>query len=394
MNNKIQSRHLNLPAYIYLRQSTPHQLLHNQESTQRQYALQEKAKVLRWLPHLIRVLDGDLGQSGSSPDAPREDFKTLVADVSMGKVGAIFALESSRLSRRNADWYRLLELSAMSGTLIIDEDGCYDPSDFNDQLLLGFKGTMSQAELHFMCGRLQGGRLNKARKGELRIPLAAGFVHDELGRIVLDPDQQVQHAVHQLFDSFREIGSAYGVAHDFADEGLLFPRRIHGGTCDGKLLWEPLCTSRSLSVLKNPAYAGVYAYGQRRTIRRPDADGKIHKHTSKRPVESWLVKIDGHHAVYIDWSTFEENQAMPRKNQTLGGKTRLPGPAREGIALLQGMLLCGRCGRRLGARYHGNGGIRWTYSCCYLLKEGLSRRMCMGVRGESARSWGDAADRN
>ncbi|HVT87737.1 MAG TPA: recombinase family protein [Tepidisphaeraceae bacterium] len=382
MNNKIQSQHLNLPAYIYLRQSTPRQLLHHQESTQRQYALQEKAKELGWLPHLIRVLDGDLGQSGSSPDAPREDFKTLVADVSMGKVGAIFALEASRLSRCCADWHRLLELATLGGTLIIDEDGCYDPSDFNDQLLLGLKGTMSQAELHFMRARLQGGRLSKARKGELRIPLAVGLFHDELGRIVLDPDQQVQQIVRQLFDSFRQTGSAYGVAHDFADKNLLFPKRIHGGAWDGELQWERLSTSRALSALKNPAYAGVYAYGQRRYIRRPDADGTIHRHTSKLPMESWAVKIDNHHPAYIDWPTFLENQAMLRKNQTVSGSTPLPGPVREGRGLLQGLLLCARCGRRLGVRYHGDGGARCRYLCGRLLSEGLSSRTCMSLSAD------------
>jgi DNA invertase Pin-like site-specific DNA recombinase len=383
MNNKIQSQHLALPAYVYLRQSTPRQLLHHQESTQRQYALQDKARALGWPPHLIRVLDGDLGQSGSSPDAPREDFKQLVADVSMGKVGAIFALEASRLSRCCADWHRLLELSAMSGALIIDEDGCYDPSDFNDQLLLGLKGTMSQAELHFMRGRLLGGRLNKARKGELRMPLAAGFLHDEAGRIVLDPDQQVQHIVRQLFDSFRQTGSAYGVAHDFADKGLLMPKRFHGGAWDGKLRWERLSTSRTLSILKNPTYAGVYGYGQRRCIRRPDADGTIHRHSSKLPMESWTVRIDDHHPAYIDWPTFLENQAMLRKNQAVSRQTPLPGPAREGRALLQGLLLCACCGRGLGVRYQGDGGIHWTYRCNRLLSEGLSRSMCMSLCGEA-----------
>ena len=237
MNNKIQNQHLNLPAYIYLRQSTPRQLLHHQESTQRQYALQEKAKELGWLPRShprsgrrsrsVRLLTG----------CAREDFKTLVADVSMGKVGAIFALEASRLSRCCADWHRLLELATLGGTLIIDEDGCYDPSDFNDQLLLGLKGTMSQAELHFMRVRLQGGRLNKARKGELRIPLAVGLFHDELGRIVLDPDQQVQQMVRQLFDSFRQTGSAYGVVARLCGQKSVVPNRIHGGAWDGELQW-------------------------------------------------------------------------------------------------------------------------------------------------------------
>jgi len=383
MNNKIQSQHLSLPAYIYLRQSTLRQLLHHQESTQRQYALQDKARELGWSAHLIRVLDGDLGQSGSSAAAAtREDFKTLVADVSMGKVGAIFALEASRLSRSSADWHRLLELAAIGGTLIIDEDGCYDPSDFNDQLLLGLKGTMSQAELHFMRARLQGGRLNKARRGELRTSLAAGFVYDESGRIVLDPDQQVRHIVHQLFDSFRQTGSAYAVAHDFADKGLLFPKRIHGGPWGGKLQWERLSTSRARSVLKNPVYAGVYAFGQRRYTRRPDADGKLRRHSRILPAESWTVKIDDHHPAYIGWPMFLENQAMLRKNQPAGGQTPVPGPAREGRGLLQGLMLCGHCGRRVGVRYEGDGGKNCRYMCNRLHSEGLARRACMSLSAD------------
>jgi DNA invertase Pin-like site-specific DNA recombinase len=381
MNNKIQRRHLDLPAYIYLRQSTPRQLLHHRESTERQYALQEKAKDLGWLPHLIRVLDRDLGQSGSSPDAPREDFKALVADVSMGKVGAIFALEASRLSRCGGDWHRLLELAALGGALIIDEDGCYDPSDFNDQLLLGLKGTMSQAELHFLMARLQGGRLNKARRGELRTPLAAGYCYDEAGRVVLDPDQQVQHTVHQLFDSFRQTGSTYRVAHDFADKGLLFPNRVHGGASGGDLQWRRLTTSRARSVLRNPIYAGVYGFGQHRYARCADADGKIHCLTQKLPVESWTVKIDNHHRAYIDWPTFHENQAMLRKNQNPNRAMSLPGPVREGHALLQGLLLCGRCGRRLGVRYHGNGGIYCNYVCNGLMNEGLGSHWCATLAG-------------
>lgn len=380
--NSIQNQHLSRPAYIYLRQSTPRQLLHHQESTQRQYALQNKARELGWLPHLIRVLDGDLGQSGSSAAAPREDFKTLVADVSMGKVGAIFALEASRFSRCCADWHRLVELAAIGGTLIIDEDGCYDPSDFNDQLLLGLKGTMSQAELHFMRARLLGGRLNKARRGELRTPLAAGFVYDESGRIAIDPDQQVQHIVHQLFDSFRSSGSAYGVARDFADKGLVFPKRVCGGAWSGKLEWERLSTSRTLSILKNPVYAGVYAFGQRRYSRRPDADGNIHRHCCKLPTESWTVRIDNHHPAYIDWTTFQENQAMLRKNQNVSGSTLLPGPAREGHGLLQGLLLCARCGRRLGVRYEGDGGRQCRYLCSRPRDEGLAVRTCMSFHAD------------
>ena len=199
MISKIRSSHTEKPAYIYIRQSTMAQVRHHQESTERQYALKEKALHLGWTESMIRVLDGDLGVSGTQI-AGRNDFKTLVADVSMRKVGAVFALEASRLARSCTDWHRLLELCAFTETLILDEDGCYNPADFNDQLLLGLKGTMSQAELHFLRGRLQGGRLNKARKGELRCPLPVGFVYDEVGRTILDPDAEVQHVVRVLFN--------------------------------------------------------------------------------------------------------------------------------------------------------------------------------------------------
>src|SRR5215831_10921688 len=194
MNSKIAEHHRSKPAYIYLRQSTPGQVRHHQESTERQYALREMALGLGWTESLIRTLDRDLGKTGTQMTG-REDFKTLVADVSMGQVGAVFALEVSRLARSNLDWHRLLELCALTHTLVIDSDGCYDPGDFNDGLLLGLKGTMAQAELHFLRGRLQGGKLNKAKKGELRCPLPVGFCHDDEGRIVADPDAEVRAAV-------------------------------------------------------------------------------------------------------------------------------------------------------------------------------------------------------
>src|ERR1700746_3191054 len=201
-------------AYVYLRQSTPNQVLHHQESTERQYALREKAQELGWSDTSIRTLDRDLGKTGTER-AGREDFKTLVADVSMGQVGAVFALEASRLARSNLDWHRLLELCALTQTLVIDEDGCYDPADFNDGLLLGLKGTMAQAELHFLHQRLQGGKLNKAKKGELRFPLAVGYCYDEQGRMFQDPDEEVRGAVDLVFGLFRETGSAYAVVQGF-----------------------------------------------------------------------------------------------------------------------------------------------------------------------------------
>src|SRR5246127_179381 len=223
MNSKITEQHRNRPAYIYVRQSTNAQVLHHQESTERQYALRTMALELGWSESTIRTLDRDLGLTGTEMTR-REDFKTLVADVSMGQVGAVFALEVSRLARSNLDWHRLLELCALTATLVIDEDGCYDPSDFNDGLLLGLKGAMAQAELHFLHARLQGGKLNKAKKGELRFPVPVGLCYDEQGRISLDPDEEVRSAVGLVFRLFRETGSAFGVMQRFGKSTLRFPK--------------------------------------------------------------------------------------------------------------------------------------------------------------------------
>jgi DNA invertase Pin-like site-specific DNA recombinase len=223
MLSQIQPRHHQKMAYVYLRQSTMGQVRHHQESTARQYALKDRALSLGWQNDLIRVLDRDLGLSGTQINN-RQDFQTLVADVSLEKVGAVFALEASRLSRSCSDWHRLLEICAFSGTLLIDEDGCYDPADFNDQLLLGLKGTMSQAELHFIRARLLGGKRNKARRGELRFPLPVGYVYgEEPGSVLIDPDQEVRSAVELIFKLFDQTGSAYGVVRHFAQEHLRFP---------------------------------------------------------------------------------------------------------------------------------------------------------------------------
>jgi len=234
-HQKISPEHLHQKAYIYVRQSTLSQVLHNQESTNRQYALKDKALTLGWSENQIRVLDRDLGMSGAQANG-REDFKTLLADVSLGEVGAVLALEASRLARSNTDWHRLIEVCSLTGTLLLDEDGVYDPADFNDGLLLGLKGTMSAAELHFLRGRLQEGRRNKAERGELRFPLPVGLCwQDE--EMVLDPDQEVQGMVRLVFQFFQETGSAYGVAHRFAEKGLKFPKRAYGGVWNGKLIW-------------------------------------------------------------------------------------------------------------------------------------------------------------
>src|SRR3954468_5419439 len=276
MNTKITPQHQSKPAYIYIRQSTLAQVRHHQESTERQYALRDKALALGWSETAIRVLDRDLGQSGAQMTG-REDFKTLVADVSMGNVGAVFALEVSRLARSNLDWHRLLELCALTETLVIDEDGCYNPADFNDGLLLGLKGTMAQAELHLLRARLLGGKLNKAKKGELRFPLPVGFCYDEESRIILDSDEEVRGAVGLVFRLFRETGTAFAVMQRFAESALRFPKRAYGGVWDGKILWGRLTHSRVLGLLKNPSYAGMYVFGRYRYRREISAEGAVHK---------------------------------------------------------------------------------------------------------------------
>lgn len=379
MNPKIAEHHRSKPAYIYLRQSTPGQVRHHQESTERQYALREMALELGWSESPIRILDRDLGKTGTEM-AGREDFKTLVADVSMGRVGAVFALEVSRLARSNLDWHRLLELCALTTTLVIDEDGCYDPADFNDGLLLGLKGTMAPAELHFLHARLPGGKLNKAKKGALRFPLPVGFCYHEENRIILDPDEEVRGAVGLVFRLFRETGTAFAVMQRFADGALRFPKRSYGGAWEGKIIWGRLTHSRVLGLLKNPSYAGMYVLGRYQYRREISPEGGVHKRIHAVAMPDWRVSLKQHHEGYITWEEFLKNQERLEKNRTNGQEMVLTGPAREGLALLQGLLLCGNCGRALTVRYLGNGGIYPCYQCNWLRREGLAGKDCMSFR--------------
>jgi len=379
MNPKISEQQQSKPAYIYVRQSTLAQVRHHQESTERQYALRKKALELGWSETSIRILDRDLGVSGAHTTG-RADFKTLVADVSMGQVGAVFALEASRLARSNVDWHRLLELCALTRTLVIDEDGSYDPADFNDGLLLGLKGTMAQAELHFLRARLLGGKLNKAKKGELRFPLPVGLCHDENGHIVLDPDEEVRGAVSLVFRLFRETGSAFGVVQDFAKRALRFPKRAYGGAWNGKLVWGRLTHTRVLCMLKNPSYAGVYVFGRYQYHQQISTTGEIQKKMRAVAMPDWRVQLRQHHDGYISWDEFLENGKRLEKNRTNGEATMLSGPAREGLALLQGLLLCGNCGHAITVRYTGNGGIYPSYLCNRQRREGLATKDCMSFR--------------
>jgi DNA invertase Pin-like site-specific DNA recombinase len=351
------------------------QVRFHQESTERQYNLLTKAKSLGWRPDQIRILDRDLGQSGAAM-TNREDFKVLVGDVAMGQVGAIFSLEASRLARSNQDWHRLLELCAITGTLVIDEDGYYDPAEFNDSLVLGMKGTFAQAELHIIRARLHGGKLNKAAKGELRFALPVGFVFED-DKIVLDPDQEVQGAVRMVFDLFAREGTAFGVVQRFNELGLRFPRRAYGGAWDGKLLWGRLTHSRAIGILSNPSYAGIYVFGRYQSSKEVGPSGEIRTRSRLMPQDAWRIVIPDHHEGYISADQFAINRERLATNRT--NVEGLASPAREGLCLLQGLLLCGVCGRRLGVRYTGNGGIYPIYQCVWKHREALASHACLSV---------------
>ena len=345
-NGKVSADHLRRDAYLYVRQSSLHQVINNTESSRRQYDLRGRAIALGWPLERVIVIDIDQGMSGASA-ADREGFQRLVADVSLGKAGIVLGLECSRLARNNADWHRLLELCALSNTLICDEDGLYDPGAINDRLLLGLKGAMSEAELHILRSRMRGGILSKARRGELRTPLPIGLTYDPLGKVTLDPDLAVRTAVALLFETFQRTGAARATVREFADRGLLFPQRVHSGEQKGDLVWAPLAHDRVLHLLHNPRYAGAFCYGRRQ---QKHLDGK--RSQLQTPREEWIALIQDAHPGYITFAQFDQNQATLQANASARGTDRHHSPPREGPALLQGLVVCGRCGKRMAVRYH------------------------------------------
>jgi DNA invertase Pin-like site-specific DNA recombinase len=356
---KVTASHLKRDAFLYVRQSTLHQVMQNTESTQRQYALQQRAIALGWRMDRVHVIDCDLGHSGAST-LDRAGFQQLVTEVSLGHAGVVLGLEVSRLARNSADWQRLLELCALADTLILDEDGLYDCNDFNDRLLLGLKGTLSEAELHFLRARMQGGILSKARRGELASPLPVGLVYDEARHVRLDPDQQVQQAVQLLFETFRRTGAAHATVVHFQKEGLQFPRRVRSGPQKGELIWGDLGLSRVLEVLHNPRYAGAFFFGRTRTRTWPDGSHR----TQHLPSEEWLALIPNAHVGYITWEEYEDNLRSLQKNAQAHGVDRRNSPPREGPALLQGLAICGVCGGRMTVRYHvRHGRLEVDYVC-------------------------------
>jgi len=355
----VKAAHLKRAAYLYIRQSTLRQVFENVESTKRQYALRQHAVALGWQQDQIIVIDSDLGQSGASA-ADREGFQRLVTEVGLGRAGIVLGLEVSRLARNSMDWHRLLEICALADTLILDEDGVYDPAHFNDRLLLGLKGTMSEAELHVLRARLQGGILNKARRGELFLRPPIGFAYDPLGRLVLDPDQQIQGTLRLLFDTFRRTGSAMATVREFRQSHMLFPRRIQSGPSKGDAIWGKLEHSHVLRVLHNPRYAGVFVFGRTRV--RKDINGKCR--VQPLPREEWHTFIPESHPAYISWDEYERNLKRLRENAQAIGSDRGKSPPREGPALLQGLIVCGKCGRRMTLRYHARrAGLCPEYVC-------------------------------
>jgi len=360
--SKIKPSHLQRAAYVYIRQSSPGQVEHNRESTARQYALADRAYQLGWPKEQVVTIDEDLGLSGSGLDR-RSGFARLTSEVALAHVGIVLGLEVSRLARNNADWYRLLELCGITDTLIGDSDGVYHPALFNDRLLLGLKGTMSEAELHIIRARLDGGIRNKAARGELRRGLPVGLVWGEKdGEVIFHPDEAVTGAIRTVFERFAELGSARRVWLWFSSEGLSFPLQTNPAGLPGPIRWVAPTYHAIHQVLTNPVYAGAYTYGKTRFERYVDVHGAVRKRMRHLPMEQWSVLIRDHHPGFIDWATFEANQSRLDSN-TKPKPHQAGGAVREGSALLQGIVSCGHCGRRLHVHYRGRNSSP-GYHCC------------------------------
>jgi DNA invertase Pin-like site-specific DNA recombinase len=373
---KITASHLSRQAIVYLRQSSAAQVENNRESTKRQYALAAKARELGWSDDRIVVIDEDLGLSGSGFVA-RSGFARLTAEVALAHVGLVLGLEVSRLARNNADWHRLIELGGLTDTLIGDADGIYHPALFNDRLLLGLKGAMSEAELHVLRARLNGGIRNKAARGELRRGLPIGFVWgEEDGEVLFHPDEAVVNAIRNVFASFAETGSARRVWLWFRSQGLTFPLRMHQGA---EIRWVAASYTAIHHVLTNPVYAGAYAYGKSRQETTLNAAGARAKRMRKLPRSEWQVLIPDHHPGFIDWRTYEINQDRIANN-TRPGPHKASGAVREGSALLQGLAACGHCGRRLHTHYRGRGSAPGYHCPGKTLVEGRGE-YCLDIGG-------------
>lgn len=369
---KVQPHHLERAAYLYVRQSSMKQVLENVESTKRQYALRARATALGWADERVVVIDSDQGESGASASW-REGFQRMVSDVGMGRAGIVMGLEVSRLARNNADWHRLLEICALADTLILDEDGVYDPANFNDRLLLGLKGTMSEAELHVLKARLRGGVLNKVRRGEYRCTLPTGLVYSATADVVLDPDLQIRETIAHFFETFSRLGSACQVVKAFRDEGLSFPSRLRNSDT---VVFRPLNASTAIRTLHNPRYAGAYTYG-RRQYRRAANGTKVLR---TRDCSDWLACIPNAHPGYITWDQFQENLKRLEANGHSYELARAS-PPREGSALLQGCAVCGKCGQHMRVRYAARRGRLDAWYVCDRAHGRSAEPHCQSIGG-------------
>jgi DNA invertase Pin-like site-specific DNA recombinase len=374
---KVSTEHRAKLAYVYVRQSSVSQVNHHIESTDLQYRLVERAVRLGWAREQVRTIDDDLGKSGASAEE-RLGFQHLLAEIGLAKVGLVISLDASRLARNNGDWYQLLELCSLFGTLIADSERLYDPRAYHDRLLLGLSGMMSEAELHQLKLRLHAGEWHKAERGELPLPLPAGFVRTRDGEVLLNPDEEVQARIHLIFAKFRELGTAKAVVRYLRQHQLPVPTRPLLGPAPQEVLWRPATSSRVHGILKTPAYAGVYVYGRSTHAPERRKPGRPSTGIIRLPIDKWPIVLHNRHPAYVTWEEFLaiQNQLINNQPHYRTGKTGAP---RKGLALLQGIAICGRCGARMRLRYSGEHGEFPVYACSYAHSQ-MGEPRCQEVR--------------
>jgi DNA invertase Pin-like site-specific DNA recombinase len=379
---KLKPWHLDRTALVYIRQSTPQQVLEHQESTARQYALADRAVALGWSPAQVCVIDDDLGKSGQSIEG-RPGFQRLLAEVALDRVGLVLGLEMSRLARSCKDWHQLLELCARFRVLLADADGVYDPTEYADRLLLGLTGMMSEAELHVLKSRMYQGKLNKARRGELVVAVPADYLKHPSGEVTLDPDEQAQGIMRLVFDQFDLQGTVHGVLRYLIAHGLRLPIRAQAGAARGQLQWRPPSRETIRQILRHPIYAGAYRYGHRPTDARRQKPGRPKSgRVSGLAAQDCQVFLKDRFPAYISWERFEANQERLAANRT---RAETPGAIREGAALLAGLLWCGRCGQRMYVRY-GRHCQRPGYVCS-ALRSDYGLPLCQSFAAADIETW-------
>lgn len=357
-SEKIRAEHWERLAIVYIRQSTPQQVLQHQESTRLQYSLRNRAEDLGWRTDRVLTIDDDLGISATTAEG-RLGFQHLVSEVTLGHVGIILGVEMSRLARSNKDWHQLLEACALFGTLIADLDGIYNPIDYNDRLLLGLKGTMSEAELHLIKQRMRAGKLQKAKRGELGMPLPTGYVHRSSGEIALDPDEQVQEVVRLIFRKFSELGTLNALLQYLVRNRIQLGIRLRSGPRKGELEWRRPNRMTLQNLLKHPSYAGAYVYGRRQIEARCKKPGRNSTGRVVMDPSQWHVLLKDRLPAYISWEQYEANLNRLKSNRAVAEEVGAP---RQGTALLSGLLVCGKCHSRLTVHYQGEG-KRHSYLC-------------------------------